>query len=180
MEFRFHLLSISMVGFLTFVGTAGADDCSTSLTVPSTSGIKVDTSSPTITSVTGPSNRTYYKDMIQSYTLVASEAIIVSGTPRIPVIIGSTTRYADYVSGSGTNTLVFQYVVADGDYDTNGVTVTSPVQLNGGILRDAASNPLILTFTPPSTTNVLVDGEKPYVKSITPPSPGVYTYGQSI
>jgi len=167
-------------GFLTFVGTAGADDCSTSLTVPSTSGIKVDTSSPTITSVTGPSNRTYYKDMIQSYTLVASEAIIVSGTPRIPVIIGSTTRYADYVSGSGTNTLVFQYVVADGDYDTNGVTVTSPVQLNGGILRDAASNPLILTFTPPSTTNVLVDGEKPYVKSITPPSPGVYTYGQSI
>jgi hypothetical protein len=40
------------------------------------------------------------------------------------------------------------------------------VQLNGGTLRDSASNDATLTFTPPTTTGVLVDTSAPTISSI--------------
>ena len=38
--------------------------------------------------------------------------------------IGSTSRQADYVSGSGTSALVFRYTVQSGDLDTDGIVAS--------------------------------------------------------
>jgi hypothetical protein len=70
-------------------------------TPPDTSGVLVDGVAPTITSVSGPAAGTYIVGQNLDFTVVFSEAVAVTGTPRLVLTIGSTTRYATYVSGSG-------------------------------------------------------------------------------
>lgn len=91
------------------------------------------------------------------FTINVSEIVNVTGTPRIPVDVGGTTRYATYTSGTGTNTLTFTLSPQAGDVDLDGVTVSSPIDLNGGTIKDTKGNNATLTFTPPSTTNVKVN-----------------------
>ncbi len=91
-------------------------------------------------------------------TVNLSETVNVTGTPRIAVDVGGTTRYATYTSGTGTNALTFTLSPQTGDVDLDGVTVSSPIDLNGGTITDTKGNNLSsLTFTPPSTTNVKVN-----------------------
>ena len=96
-----------------------------------------------------------------NFTVTASEAVNVDttgGTPRLALDIGGTTKYATYVSGSGSSTLTFTYTTQPGDIDLDGISVTSPLQMNGGTIMDAAGNALSpLTFSVPTTTGVLVD-----------------------
>jgi hypothetical protein len=96
-----------------------------------------------------------------SFTVNMSEAVNVGtggGTPRIAVDVGGVTRYASYASGTGTSALTFTYTPQAGDLDLDGVTVSSPVDLNGGTIADLNGNAISnLTFTPPNTANVKVD-----------------------
>lgn len=92
------------------------------------------------------------------FTINLSEIVNVTGTPRIAVDVGGVTRYATYASGSGTSTLTFTYSMVAGDVDLDGATVSSPIDLNGGTIKDLAGNDLSpLTFTAPNTTNVKVN-----------------------
>lgn len=90
-------------------------------------------------------------------TVNLSETVTVTGTPRIAVDVGGTTRYATYTSGTGSNALTFTLSPQGGDVDLDGVTVSSPIDLNGGTIKDAKGNNANLTFTPPSTANVKVN-----------------------
>lgn len=91
------------------------------------------------------------------FTINLSEAVTVTGTPRIAVDVGGVTRYATYASGTGTSALTFTYTMVAGDVDLDGVTVSSPMDLNGGTVKDLAGNDATLTFTSPNTTNVKVN-----------------------
>ena len=64
------------------------------------------------------------------------------GTPRVALEIGANTRYATYKSGTNTTKLLFEYKVATGDTDTDGIAFPSSnvVQLNGGTMKDAPGN----------------------------------------
>ena len=92
-----------------------------------------------------------------NFTVNTSEPVVVTGTPRIAIDVGGVTRYASYASGSGSSALTFGYAVQAGDFDANGITLVSPVDLNGGSIADAlgnlASNPV---FTLPDTASVKV------------------------
>lgn len=90
-------------------------------------------------------------------TVNLSETVDVTGTPHIPVDVGGISRYASYTSGTGTNTLTFTLGPQPGDVDLDGVTVSSPIDLNGGSIKDTKGNDATLTFTPPNTTNVKVN-----------------------
>jgi hypothetical protein len=147
-------------------------------TPPNTSGVLVDGVAPTITSVTGPAAGTYIVGQHLDFTVVFSEAVNVTGTPRLQLTIGSTTRYATYLSGTGTSTLTFRYTVQAGDLDTDGIAVASPINLNGGTIKDTNGNNAALTFTPPDTSGVLVDGVAPTVVQVIPPANGTYRAGQ--
>src|ERR1035437_1141691 len=61
--------------------------------------------SPAGTSVDVPSGGSYSAGQTLSFTVNFSNAVTVSGTPRIALNIGGTTRYANYVSGSVTTAL---------------------------------------------------------------------------
>jgi hypothetical protein len=155
------------------------NDAVLTFTPPDTSGVLVDGVAPTITSVTGPAAGTYIVGQHLDFTVVFSEAVAVTGTPRLQLTIGSATRYATYLSGTGS-TLTFRYTVQSGDLDTDGIAVASPIDLNGGTITDVPGNDAVLTFTPPDTSSVLVDGVAPTITSVTGPAAGTYIVGQNL
>jgi hypothetical protein len=140
---------------------------------------------PAVTSVTVPADGTYVAGQNLDFTTTFSEAVTVTGTPRVALTLDTGgTVYATYVSGSGTNTLTFRDVVAAGQQDLTGITNASAIDLNGGTIKDAAGNAasgagLNLTGEP-STAGVDVDAIVPAVSSVSVPSNGTYGIAQDL
>jgi hypothetical protein len=85
---------------------------------------------------------------------------IISGlTPRIPIVIGGVTRYANYVSGSESRDFIFrfEYTIQAGDLDHDGIELVTPWDLNGTDIEDYSGQDATLTFDVPDTSNKLVD-----------------------
>jgi hypothetical protein len=95
-------------------------------------------SSVAITSATGIVAGNLTTGNVVSTTLTTSRAITVTGTPQLALNIGGTTVQADFNSGSGTTTLVFNYTILPGQTDTNGISIAAnSLSLNGGTMTDA-------------------------------------------
>jgi len=89
------------------------------------------------------------------------------GTPRLQLDIGGSTAYADYVSGSGSDTLVFQYTVRPGDTDADGIALTGALDPHGAQLHDAAGNLLAPALHGVADgSGVIVDTTAPQVVAI--------------
>jgi hypothetical protein len=124
-----------------------------------TTPITIDRTAPTISSVTAPGNQTYIPGNAITFSLNMAETVTVSGTPRLSLTIGSTTRYANYASGSNSKTLLFTYTVqsSTSDVDVDGIALNTPLDLNSGTITDLATNALsVLAVSTSSLTSVLV------------------------
>ena len=88
-------------------------------------------------------DRYYLAGDVVQVTLMFSEAVGVTGTPRLRIGLDSTTggqRWATYRSGSGTQRLVFAYTVAEGDVSLAGIAVLEDtLELNGGSILSASA-----------------------------------------
>jgi hypothetical protein len=137
---------------------------------------------PTISSVDVPPHGTYISGNNISFTLNFNEAVIVDtsgGTPYIPVTFASGIVNASYVNGSGSNILVFQYTIEANNYDPNGIEVGSQIVLNGGTIKDNASNNTVLTLNNTGNTiGILIDTKAPEVISVEVPANGTYKIGE--
>ncbi|WP_185714237.1 Ig-like domain-containing protein [Rheinheimera mesophila] len=145
------------------VGVTAADNAGNATTTAGTNNATLDNAAPSISSVTVPANDTYIAGENLDFVVnIASAAnVVVTGTPRLALTIGSSTAYADYISGSASASLTFRYVVQAGALDANGIAVGS-LDLNGGSLKDASGNNLTLTLNSVgSTAAVLVDAVIP-------------------
>ncbi|MDI9855895.1 DUF4347 domain-containing protein [Comamonas sp. 17RB] len=142
--------------------TAGNDTVVTLNAVASTAHVNVDGVAPTVVSVTTPLDGSYKAGDVLTFTVNASEALQTGAlAPRLVLDVGGVTRYATYVSGSGSDMLVFQYVVQAGDNDGNGIAVNS-LDLRGEQLTDLAGNDLDVTLHGVgNTAGVLVDNVAP-------------------
>ncbi|MFB6456208.1 Ig-like domain-containing protein [Chitinophaga sp. Hz27] len=128
-----------------------------------------------VTSVTVPGNGTYGIGKVLTFVVNYSKTVNVTGTPQLPLTVGSTTYNLNYAGGTGTAALTFTYTVANGDQDLNGVQLGSAILLNSGtIIGTNNKNAGLTLIGVPSTANVLVDGIPPVVTSVTPPADGVY------
>lgn len=82
----------------------------------------------------------YAADDTLSVSVGFDESVTVDtghGVPTLALTVGSNTRQAAYVSGSGTDALVFSYTVAEDDLDANGISIAaSSLSLNGSTIRD--------------------------------------------
>jgi hypothetical protein len=81
--------------------------------------IIVDNTPPTVINVTSTASDGSYKsgDVIP-ITLEFSEVVNITGTPQLALETGSSDAIVDYNSGTGTNTLTFNYTVAS-DHTTS-------------------------------------------------------------
>ena len=67
-----------------------------------------------------------------------SEGVLVTGSPRLALTVGSNTRYAEYAGGANPR---FRYTVGTADRDTNGLSVAAgALELNGGAIRSESTS----------------------------------------
>lgn len=141
-------------------------------TISSANTIVIDRTAPTIETVTAPSNSTYIPTNTPTFTVAFNESVTVTGTPRLTLTVGATTKYANYISMTDSKTALFRYTVgsATDEFDSDGIAVSTTLDLNGGAIADLATNALsALTFTAPTLTSVLVaqPAAAPTIDSIT-------------
>lgn len=143
-----------------------------------------DAVAPTVTSVSVPANGTYVAGQNLDFTVNLSENVTVNsggGTPLLSLTVGSTTRQAAYLSGSGTSALLFRYTVQAGDADSNGIAVAGTLSANGGTVRDNVGIDMNTTLNSVgSLASVLVDAVAPTVSSVSVPANGSYKAGDNL
>jgi hypothetical protein len=156
------------------------------LTAPTTPGITVDTTAPTVTTVTPITGTGTYNlgDTIDvSVTFNENITVLQNGSyPRIPVTIGSTTKYLVATANATSTTHTFRYTIVANDLDTDGIVLGNTVQSNGttAYARDPGRNNVTGTFTPPSMTNIKVDAVLPTILSRTPSANKTYISGETV
>ena len=128
-------------------------------------GVNLDGVAPLLVSedIGVPAGGTYSDQL--NFTVKFNESVTVdtsAGTPRLTLTVGSATKYANYVSGSGGTTLTFRYLPQMGDADTDGVALGTSIDLNGGTIKDGAQNAFdaSATLQVPSLATVLVEKTK--------------------
>ncbi len=152
--------------------------------------IQVDGAVPTVTNVTSAFSNGYAKlgDTV-GIQVVFSEPVVVTGTPTLSLNINDAARSLNYVSGSNSDTLLFNYTVQAGDIASDlDYFSTTALSLNGGLIRDVAGNNAVLTLTSPASAqslgankNIVVDGVVPTVTAVTSTSDnGSYKIGDTI
>lgn len=139
-----------------------ARDLAGNLSIAGTQTLTIDTSRPAVTAVAVPLDGTYKAGDRLEFTITADENVTVSGTPRLALLLDTGgVVHANYLSGSGSQNLVFAIALGAGLKDSDGIAITG-LELNGGALRDAAGNALDLTLNNvASTAGILVDSIVP-------------------
>ena len=101
----------------------------------------------------------------------------------------SSGATVDYSSGSGSSTLAFDYTVAGGENAADlDYTATTSLTLNGGTIKDAATNNANLTLASPGAAgslgnakNIVIDTTAPTVTNVTSSPPTAsYKAGQTV
>ncbi|MBC9914622.1 Ig-like domain-containing protein [Chitinophaga varians] len=129
-----------------------------------TLSLQADITAPVVTSTGVPVNGHYKAGKPLEFNVTMSELVNVTGTPSIPVTIGTQTVQATYTGGTGTATLQFSYTVQNGDNAPNGISLGNAIVLNGGSLKDAAGNDAVLTLQAvPATNGIVVKTTSPAV-----------------
>ena len=186
---------VAAIGLLWFDGSSPVS-AQADTTAPTISSIAITSSSIAIYSdpddgETWVKNRGVYGigDSIEA-TVTFSEDAVVTGTPRLYLTIGypSNRKPTEYQNSDGNgSTVVFSYTVAEGDSDTDGVSIeANRLTLMGGSIRDAAKNAADLSHDAlADQEGHRVDGVRPrvariYQTSNTYNSDGAYTIGDEI
>ncbi|WP_141655380.1 Ig-like domain-containing protein, partial [Roseivirga seohaensis] len=119
--------------------------------------IVIDGIAPVITSVSSTkADGSYGLGESIAITVTFDEAVTVTGTPQLELETGAVDRKVDYSSGTGTNTLTFNYTVQMGDESADlDYKATNALTLNGGTIKDAAGNDATLTLAAPGAANSL-------------------------
>ncbi len=112
---------------------------------------------PIVTNVTSTApNGKYTIGQVIPINVTFSENVFVNGTPELVLETGALDAVVKFSSGSGTNTLTFNYKVgvthttSDLDYVSR-----TALNLNNGTIEDADGNNAILTLPTPGTTGSL-------------------------
>ena len=139
----------------SIAGTSG-DRANLALYLPGSPGslghsrdIRIDNTEPFVVSVESLSPAGFYGwGSAVRIAVTFSEPVVVGGGGGVPMLeleTGETDRIVEYVSGSGTHTLVFNYTVQEGDFSPGlQYTGTSALSDGGGSITDAAGNVALL------------------------------------
>jgi hypothetical protein len=137
-----------------------------------TPSLTLDTLAPTISSIalsssTGILNAYLNEGDTATVSVSFNEVVnlnLSGGSPTLALLVGSSTVQATYVSGAGSNTLVFTSTIASGQNDVDGIAIAlNALSLNGAVLTDASDN----TSTP---TSAAVSSNSAYMVDTLAPS----------
>ncbi len=119
-----------------------------------------------------------------------SRAVNVTGTPQLTLETGTTDAVLNYASGSGTNTLTFNYTVASGHTSADlDYLSSSSLALNGGTIKSPSGiDAAVLTLPAPGAgdslgfnKDIIIDAVAPTITSITSTTAdGTYGPGSTV
>ena len=169
-------LQVSSINLNSATIANGQGNATLSLNGITESGPQIDTTAPTVSSVTtsgsGITSGSGDLDAGKTVTLTVnfSETVSVAGgAPTLSLNDGGTATYA---SGSGTTALTFSYTAAAGQ-NTPDLTVTG-VNLNSATITDGAGNAANLGGAVTNPTGALqIDTTAPTVSSVTTSGSGI-------
>ena len=124
-----------------------------------------------VTNVTATTaNGTYISGQTITITVEFSSNVNVTGSPALLLETGITDRLAAYTSGSGSNTLAFDYKVQSGDVsDDLDYVTTNSLTLNGGTITGAVGD-ADLTLPSPGSPGSLGANKAIVIDNQTAPS----------
>ncbi|MFH1852934.1 MAG: Calx-beta domain-containing protein, partial [Candidatus Neomarinimicrobiota bacterium] len=125
----------------------------------SASVLIIATVQPAVTAVQSSTADGYYNQGDSIYVrIITDDNVNIVGTPQLSLETGSTDALANYRTGSGSSSISFLYIVGTGHTSADlDVTATTALTLNGGTIRDAAGNNLVLTLPTPGDAGSLAD-----------------------
>jgi hypothetical protein len=152
---------------------------------PNTDPVSVDFSlditnvAPSVTTVSVPAGF-FRPGQIIPMTVTFDEPVVVSGDLRLPVQVGTLSRWARYESGSGTAVLVFAYTVASNDLDGAAVSLGQSLVMKPGTVadQDGLAGDGALPVIDTSLTRI--DTVAPRLLSVAAPPAGVYAVGSQL
>ena len=143
---------------------------------------------PRVTSVTSTlSSGSYTTGRLVPITVTFGEIVNVTGTPQLMLSTGNpATTVANYISGTGSTTLTFNYTVAAGNssLDLDYASFDSLI-LNGGTVKDIDLNNATLSLPFPGAAGslgankaIIIDTTAPVVTAT--PAGGIYNATQMV
>uniref|UniRef100_K3WAD3 YHYH domain-containing protein n=1 Tax=Globisporangium ultimum (strain ATCC 200006 / CBS 805.95 / DAOM BR144) TaxID=431595 RepID=K3WAD3_GLOUD len=163
------------------------------------SSVVIDTTAPVILSVssTTPGDGEYGIGEEIYIKMLFSRPTTVYGNPLLPLALttignGASIRNAVFFGGNNTDTLVFLYVVQNGDATATVLDVTANIDTNGGFIKHYSSRPttdvIPAMATAPSNlaslNSIVIDTSTPMVNPMigvtSSASNGVYAPGDEI
>ncbi len=163
---------------------AGNNATTTLKNIGALSKIIINPITATTMDVIVPKNGVYTKGDSLLFLVRFNEIVFcdtTTGVPSLKIIIGSAIKNANYINGSGTDTLRFRYQIQPGEEDNKGIKLNSTLTLNNGEIRDVLQNPVPLTLSNiPKTDSILVDAVPPTIKSVIIPSKKIYVEGDTL
>jgi gliding motility-associated-like protein len=124
----------------------------------------IDNDAPVVLQVAVPADGLYGIGNTLDFTVTFTDFVTTTGTPTIPITIGTTTVNAELSAPvTGSLTAVFSYTILEGEVDVDGIEVGTDIALNGGTIIGSNSNiDAILGLNGvASTAAVNVDGIRP-------------------
>lgn len=176
-----YLMSPMVLNGGSIKNLSGTQNAALLYSSPVTTGVLVDAATgPYVIGGTIPPNGFYLEGQDLDFKLSFNRLVNVTSFPRLPIIVGSTTLYADYLSGTGTNELTFRYTTTIADEDLDGISLSGPIDLNGGAIEDINNKAAILNYVPSSTVGIKVDGTSPTVNTISWTGTGALVQNQHL
>ena len=124
---------------------------------------------PTLSLNDAGTDNTYHNGDSIHVTATWPQQVTVTGTPRIPIRVGSNDRNANYVRGSPGTAMVFSYVVGNNDTDADGISIAENALRNVGgstIRYSDNTNAEIKHAAVAASTDHKVDGGRAAVTAV--------------
>ncbi|NCI47920.1 Ig-like domain-containing protein [Sediminibacterium soli] len=145
--------------------------------------IPPDSIPPVITRIDLPRNKTYIAGDSLHFCFHFSEPVFITqaGTAcSFSMTLGFRTKTVMYVAGSGTDSLLFRYIIQPGESDGDGIRIGSPVVFANGEIRDSSGNKAVTSYSFPSLAGIRVDAVAPTVTAVKTPPAGNYLTGNML
>ncbi len=159
------------IGFVDLAGNAGLQ----ATEVTDSSSVLFDKTKPSLTSITSSNpDGTYIVGEIISIIIIFDEIVKVQGNPKLLLETGQDDGFANYTSGSGTNQIIFNYTIEEGDSSADlAYKTVNSLLLNNGSIYDIAGNLARLGLDMPGSgnslsanKNLIVDGILPKITNV--------------
>ena len=132
----------------------------------------LDALGPSITAVTVGSGNYSIGEFLDIIVTYDGNVTLSGSSSRLELFLESASSpalYADYLSGTGSSIHTYRYTISATDQDTDGIAISSSIDLNGDTALDNAGNNAILNLPTTTFPTSLVDGIIPTVTITTAP-----------